>query len=819
MTFKNSTFSSLHLKTFTLSLFALSSIGCMQNASLETTVSDAPLQYVSTSEDNPLTQEGQKKIKRLEELMKSAEKDGIDVVREETVLWFAKEFLKFADWDQANPEAVEYMFAQYGPYKDKSGNYSERLPDFEREKVIRILNGGIETLTKVMNGEITRRPVAKVDWENIVVSEDALLSKGKPTFLYDYFSKSVGRPLTDTQVYNDHLGAIYHGGQRLYDVNKDRAVNSYLLNEDGSFDQERLSYISEIPDTNVGFLILWNMGIPEWAAAKEPEIAKGRSLFTGYDIDNPLARDIWSKIIRKAGEMTRGKKVTQLGYILSNEPHWYSEAGHWSGRFGEMTEISSYTLTKFHTWLDHKYDGDIAALNSNWGTQFGDFDSVAIKIPIDPTTRGTPIWYDWSRYNMDRSIDWFTYLQGELLKTNPDANTHLKIMPNMFTEDNRSHGIDVEALTELTTMIGDDAKTRANRHLNYKKPEKWEEHYAYFWEELSVSYDFMESVSPEKIHINSEAHFLSASWSRELDLSPDYVRSVFWLATIQGMDAAISWFWARDPDGSPEDRLEGELNFFDPALAGSFAGSVNQQPHIANAKTQVMFDLNSFSDEVMAIRKQRRPLRLFHSETSAINKKFHMSEQFKLYESLFFEGFPLGYATEGIINKQDHDNWDAIVVYKTEFITDGEFDALQSYLDGGGTIIIDNAKSLSMNEYWKPRASKLRAGNGKLINVGGQASLQAIADASLSEVRGSLADLTLTEDNGTNHKGVLWRVVEAKDGGHLVNVLNLGKNSATVKLSSKDKSALVVNDMMTGQTLGDEFEVKPNGVFLLNVKQ
>lgn len=807
-----------YLNILATSVLALSIASCSQ--SNNPTPKSKTVSASSTVDENvsALETEARQKMSNLESLMTEARKKGLDVTREETTLWFSTEFLKFANWDQANPEAVKYMFAQYGPFAAESEEYTQMLPDFQRHKVIEILDGAQETLAKVIAGTIKRRPVAKVDWQNIVVEDDVLLSNGKPIFLYDYFSKSVGRPLTDTQVYNDHLGAIYHGGQRLYEVNKDRAVNSYLLNEDGSFDAERMSYITEIPDTNVGFLILWNMGIPDWVLEKEPDAQLGRSLFTGYDIDNPLVRDVWGKIIRKAGEITRGKKVTQLGYILSNEPHWYSEAGHWSGRFGEMQAISRYTQGKFKNWLSEKYGGNINALNKNWNTSFSNFENVSIEIPIDPATRGTPMWYDWSRYNMDRSIDWFSYLQGELKKTNPDADTHLKIMPNMFTENSRSHGIDVEALTELTTMIGDDAKTRSSRHLNYKKAEDWEERYSYFWEELSVAYDFMESVSPNKIHVNSETHFLSASWYRDLDTSADYVRNVFWLATIQGMDAAISWFWARDPDGSPEDRLEGELNFFDPALAGSFAGSVNQQPHIANAKTQVMYDLNSFSKEVMAIRKQRRPLRLFHSETSAINKPFHMSEQFHLYESLFFEGFPLGYATEGILTKQDHENWDAIVVYKTQFVTDSEFKALQAYLNAGGTIIIDNASSLSMNEYGQKRQDKLKASQGTLTIVNKSGTVEAMKTAALTAIETSRPNVTLTEDNGTEHKGVLWRVVDAPDGGYLVNILNMGKHTARIDLTIKGQSRIQMTDLMTAQPLSNNFEMKPNGVLLLNVK-
>ena len=759
------------------------------------------------------------KMDLLKTLMDTAHSQSIDVTREETVMWFAGEFLKFADWDEKNAEANEYLFGVYRePFKSQKEKLAAELPDFERKKVIEILDKGIATLEAVLSGEIVRRPVNKVDWQNIEVAEDVLLSNGKPIFLYDYFSKSVGRPLTDTQVYNDHLGAIFHGGENLYPVDHDRAINSFLLKEDGSWDEDLLREITGISDTNVGFLLFWNGGIPDWVLAKEPEANKGRSLFTGFDIDNPLVRDVWGKIARKAGELTQGKKVTQLGYILSNEPHWFAAQEHWTQRFLEMNSVSSYTDANFKAWLRETYGGRIEKLNENWETSFADFESVTYPFPISRSYRGKPMWYDWCRYNMRRGTDWFTYIQGELRKGNPDAHTSIKLQPNLFSENYRSHGIDVEALTELTSMIGDDAKTQWIRNLNRAEPDPWEAHYAYFWEELSMTYDFLQSVAPNKIHFNSENHFLSASWVRELDMPEEYVRNVYWLATIQGMDANLAWWWARDPDGSPEDRMEGELNFFDPALAGSYAASANQQPHVVNEVTQVMYDLNSFSEEVMAIRKQRRPVRLFYSETSAINKRRHMTDLFEIYEQLFFEGFPLGFATEKIIQKQDANSWDVIVVYKTDYVTDAEFDTLQSYLDNGGTVLMDNLSSLAKNEYGRKRSEHLRSGNGQLVVMGKQASPKETKAKALELIETSLPELVLTEDNGTDYKGCTWRVARGPDSNLLLNILNLGKHSAKLDIQMKNGEAAAATDMLTGRAMGSDFKLNPNGVLLLEVK-
>lgn len=754
------------------------------------------------------------KIQKLSDMMDQARTQSIDVLREESLLWFAKEFIKFADWDEAHKPEIEKLFGYYGPYENEKAKYAEELPEFERIKVIEILDKGIATLQQVIDGSIVRPPVNPIEWDNIEVKKDMLLSNGRPVFLFDYFSKSVGIPLTNTDVYNDHLGAIYHGGENLYPVDHDRAINSFLLKEDGTFDEELMKELTMIPNTNTGFLLYWNLGIPEWVEKKEPEVRYGRSLFTGYDVDNPLVRDVWGKIVRHTGELTKGKKVTQLGYILNNEPHWYSEKNHWTAKYGEMLQISSYTKAKFQKWLQANYSNNIATLNKNWNSEYDSFNQVEVEMPLDKALLGTPLWYDWCRYNMARGTEWFTFIQDELHKVNPDADTHIKIMSRMFTEDRRSHGIDLEALTELTTMIGDDAKASGGRNLKVNKPESWEDKYAYRWAELTSTYDFMESVSPDKIHVNSETHFISSSAWRDMETTPDYIRNVYWLATLHGMDVGISWFWARDPDGSPEDRLEGELNFFDGALAGSYAGSVNMQPQSANEVAQVTMDMNSMSEEIMALRRQRRPIRLFHSETSAINKANHMKEQAELYESLYFEGFPVGYVTERILKKQNADQWDAIVIHRTQYVTDSEMNALQQYLDQGGTILIDDV-SLLMDEYGQKRSTSL-TGQG-LVMISAKDGLDNIKNKAMTYVGNDAKPIEISEKNPLGSKTCTWRVVPYKDG-YLVNILNIGKTPSELKLSMRNGDKVRVIDLLTQQQLGDQITLRSNGVLLLHVR-
>lgn len=65
-----------------------------------------------------------------------------------------------------------------------------------------------------------------------------------------------------------------------------------------------------------------------------------------------------------------------------------------------------------------------------------------------------------------------------------------------------------------------------------------------------------------------------------------------------------------------------------------------------------MMDLNAFSSEIAAMQSLKQPIRLFYSKTSVINKWFHMQNLFDLYRKMYFNGVPLGFATEDIINSQ-----------------------------------------------------------------------------------------------------------------------------------------------------------------------
>ncbi|MDC0176652.1 beta-galactosidase [Polaribacter sp.] len=544
--------------------------------------------------------------------------------------------------------------------------------------------------------------------------------------------------------------------------------------------------------------------VPNWAENEfGPNFKMREDTYTAYDIDNPGARFLQQSLIKNVVPKMAGKQYSKLGYMLVNEPHFFTQ-DEGKKKTWASGPVSNYTIDKFKLWLKNKHKS-INQLNKLWKSEFKNFDAITIDIPIHINQKGTPKWYDWNLFNMNRVTEWYSFLKTEITKYDPEANVHLKIMPNLWTENKRSHGIDLEALTDLGGIIGNDSGA-AHTYI-WGKPHDWEKHYIFEWRELCMGYDFMKSVSPNKINFNSELHYLSTVRSRKLDLDPKYARASFWLAHSYGMTASQIWYWPREANGAISKKALNDKGY---------AGSNNQQPRVTNEVATTLIDLNTFSEEIMAMQRQRKSLRIFYSKTAAINKKQHMDDVFELYESLNFEGTPIGFVTENIIKKQDHKNWDVVLIHKTEFITNTELKALQSYLNTGGTIIVDEV-SLTKDEYGNPH-QKLLKGQGNLIVVN---NLDAYKSEALSilESKNLLSEINITETNKIGVKGCIWKVVKNSSGNYTLSVVNVGKSNATLNITLKGANTIVCKDLINGVAVSTTPTLKPNEVYFVEVSK
>ena len=724
------------------------------------------------------------KINQLKTEIKKAKNKKIAVLKEETALRTAEIFLGYAAWDQKNIAANTHHFSLSGTYKKEAEKYANLLPDFERKEMLLMLDDALTDLKNIQEGKIKRLPTPIVDWTKTKIEGDQIVLDNKPVFLADWTWKPSG------QKYNE-----FYGNQDGFFL-----TPTYVIDNKGTVNPQKLKELRSKPDGTMGFVFMNHAAIPTWAKNENPEITQGPGIkYTMYDISNPLSKKIQSDLIAATVPLMAGKQYTKLGYMLCNEPHWNTIKKTWASG-----PISDLAAKDFKIWLEKKH-GSIANLNQLWQTNFDGFQNMVVPQEIEQSQQGSAQWFDFESFNMDRVTDWFTFLKTEVKKYDPEAKTHLKIMPNLWTENKRDHGIDMETLTRNSDIIGNDASSGGA--WAWGKPHEWEKNYNFDWIEMCMSYDFYKSISPEKIMFNTEGHFLSTGKYRDLYQTKEYVRCNYWQAYVHGLTAIQSWYWCRREDGTSRQNED----------SNGYAGSNNHQPRVVNEVHATIADLNSVSEIIMRLQRQEKPIRIFYSKASSINKPTQMDDVFKIYQKLFFEGTPIGFATQGIIQNSDNKSWETILISQTPHVFASDMVALQKYLDQGGVIIMDQ-NSLKTDEYKRPLTQTLKPNNGKIITVNTLVEMKNKAFDLLKE-KNKLPAIALTETNGLDQKGCDWRVLSNKNGTTILNIANYGKNEAAINLTlANGKVPNMVTNFLTAEKFSTTFKMKPNAVYLLEIK-
>ena len=441
-----------------------------------------------------LEQEALTKLGELNQLIDVAEQFGIDIYKEKMTARTASIYLEFARWDENNKAENAALFNKVQIYRDTSDKMAEILPDFERQEVILMVDDAIDFLEKLIDGEYIRKPIPQVNWARTTHDGDQLTFNGRPVFLQDWTWKPETGYLKK-----------YHGQLDGFFLSP-----NHVTDENGTINPNIISDLNSKPSGSMGFIFIANQSLPDWAKSKYgPDFElRTENTFIDYDIDNPGAKVMMEHLIDGTVSKMRDKKYADLGYMLCNEPHFFTSQGAWA-----RGPVSNYTILRFQDWLEEKH-GNISTLNSLWATTYNSFSEVNVTIPMSESLQGSATWYDWMTFNMYRGTDWFGFLRQKVKENAPNAKTHLKIMPNLWVDNPKDHGIDLEALTEMSDIIGNDAGAWNNWMGG--QVQWWETDYSFYWVEMAMGYDFLKSVSPNKIVFNSESHYLSKNRKKNL---------------------------------------------------------------------------------------------------------------------------------------------------------------------------------------------------------------------------------------------------------------------------------------------------------------
>lgn len=736
------------------------------------------------------------KIATLSAMVETARAKGLDVQREELAIHTAELFLDYADYDEENYDATKTACGYSAVYKNDAATVAAELPEFQRNESLLMIEDAIVTLQKVIDGDIIRAAAPTIDLQNLHLNGSRVVNvDNRPTYT------SVFNFQPSSERYTKYYGTPDGYCMYLMWLQQDLTINAWYQSLLNASDDE----------TYFGCTFLGHTGIAGWMSTLYPELSTGGRLFTDYDIDHPAVREYWDALLSIIVPPQVGQPRVDLGYMLANEPHWHTAAKAWDTPVASLAsasdnwdtgEVSDYTIEKFKEWLEATH-GDISRLNSLWSTSYASFDKVEMTVPVDNNLLGKAQWYDWMKFNQYRVTDWFTFLDSTIRTYDPSTYSNIKVMPDLFVNNKRDHGIDFEAICELQGVVGNDAA--AWKRKAWSNNEEWENTYEFNWHEMVMGYDFFKSVAPDKVNYNSEAHYLEHTAFMYLDLSKEYTRCVYWLSTMMGCDAYNSWVWSRNEDFSVNLSQAGE----------SHVGSVCTQPRVLNEVYQTMMDLNAHAYDIAAIQDIKQPIRIFYTETSALNKREHLDEMYELYEPLVFTGTPIGFATKNIIEKQDNNNWDVILVRNSPYVTTEELAALQSYLDKGGNIVMDYT-SLLFNEYTEKHSTTLTASNGTLTKV---TTLDAFVTKAFEYIDSSnTTPITIDETNSLDQNLCLWRAVDTGDGRIVLSLVNVGKvdTKITIKLDGQS-SVATGRDLLTEEEVSGEMTVSPEQVVFIQL--
>ncbi|WP_083631354.1 T9SS type A sorting domain-containing protein [Labilibacter marinus] len=731
-----------------------------------------------------LKEQANEKIALLEALIAEARGKGLDVEREEMGLHTAVLFMRYADWDEANVATNKLHFEAHAKseFKTNAQQKAEELPDFERQEIINLLKTCIITIRLVIDGEIVRQSAPEIDWKQLVVEDNKITMDGKPVFLADYTWKSNEDELSK------YYGATDSEGLRVV----------YTMDEFGA--HETWTYNDWSNKQNEGIGTIWTdqNNVAEWAKTKWPDIQIGGRHYGKFDVDHAGSQKMYALLYENYVPLLAGKPVTKLGYQLWNEPSFFTAADSWNNADGDGVCVSDSTKKHFREWLSKKHQS-ISDLNQLWGTSFASFDDVKITLPMPNANQGKPIWYDWMTFNNYRITRWFTFMRDEIQKYDPEARVHIKLMPWCFGENAKDHGLDFEALTELSGMSGCDA---GMQYLHSWKATPWKSRYSLYWRDAIMTFDFFKSVQPTHLITDTENHFLMNTGFTEQELNQDYVRMAYWLGTMHGLTSASTWVWTRNADGSMK-RAPGQSNMTD----------ISHQPQALFNITSTYMDMNAHSEELLKMQELKKPVRVFYSKTSSLNDEVYMDKVFATYESVFFEGVPIGFVTEDIFKKGV--DWEFVIINNTEFVTQAELDAIQTYLNNGGTVVLDS-KSLKKDEYGRALAA-LTAGAGTIISANSIEEVQAEAQK-LMDSKGLKSDVLVSETNSTGLKACTWKCVKNEKGNHVLSIVNLGNSDAaiTIELSGASNGTKCV-DLLTGNEVSAKTKLKPFEVYFVEI--
>ncbi len=731
-------------------------------------------------------------------LISKAEQEGITTDYAEVSLHVIATFLKAAQHDHDHMDRVRDIFKTFGYYRKIDPVHTDRLPVTELEACIDVADFALAELRQQMDGAVTLSPAPDFSRGDMLLKDAYYQLDGRTVFP----SSLVWMPKEE-----GHMEAFGRLGEAYYQLGH--------LKTDGTLSNNVLKRavdsLEQQCELNAAPLVFFMGHAPAgWMKDQHIEILRGARHFTQYDIDSPFIRD-WIKALCKQmlpGVSRSGANRPQV-HLLANEPHFATAKGGWRASNG----LSEFSMQKYRKWIAAKYK-TVQAVNDTYGSAYASLDQVTVDLPIDPALRGSTIWYDWCRFNMDRVNNWFTFLKQQV-----QANDHnqapvtIKMLGFTLSTPQRDHGLDIEYLTKLQDIPGADLRVAPRDAVFYGKQEVgldpetgWVSRYAYDWVEQSMYLDFTKSICPDKLFYDSEWHgFGAVSW-RHFKMDRDYVRSALWMAFTHGMGAIKPWLWGRGADGALRSSAD-------------HIGELATQPIAVDAYGRVMKELNAHAEHVVLAVPSLRQFMIYYCEEAAIQDRSYTEDFKTTYEALKLLNLQVGFTTPSEIARLNTKE-QVLIVPPTQFIANQSLRCIRAFQQAGGRVVlVEPGRSFLKDELGMARSSSPLKAPFASLPLTSVLHMVPALDAALAPLKSSSRmTVEVTDLAGKRALGVIIHEAWDPKTGRLILVLNnVSKDPRVVHVKARNGQRIRVKDRITKTSVQSEMTLAPCDVRLLSV--
>lgn len=394
----------------------------------------APAIAQSDAQWKNLKQQVESRASELDALIEKAEHQGLATDRASVSRHVIATYLIAAQYDKDHVEEVRKIFQKVWWYSKTDPKEADKLPWNEMNACLDVAEYAIAELKLQIAGTVKLVKSPDFFSGSMTLGKGSFLLDGKPVFPYSLVW------LPGTKEYAEAFGNTGGSFYQLMDFQPNGTVKKWPR-------KEAVELAGEQAAMNAAPLVhLMGHAPAQWMGREHPEIEHGARYHTKYDIDSPLVRLWIEQLCAEMLPAISNAVGDQLQvHLLANEPHFATKKGGWKAKNG----VSQFTMEKYRQWIAAKYQ-TVDAVNQSHGSSFKSLDQVTVDLPIDPKLRGSALWYDWCRFNMDRVNEWFTFLKRTTQQNDPSASpVSIKTLGHSLGSPDRDGGIDVEYLTKL----------------------------------------------------------------------------------------------------------------------------------------------------------------------------------------------------------------------------------------------------------------------------------------------------------------------------------------------------------------------------------